>query len=178
LSEHHIGAVFAWFRRSAVPAPAPPTWPLAGPFDSTNNPVQVAVADFNYEMLRLVDEPPVTLEQYLSASYRSGTAFTNPPHRDFRVNKYLFGSRLTSYADVAVVDTLMRLSGNSRDRIAVRGSGDQYQLHVPIVAMFRRTTERLKRTLYASNAAAPPTPTTSLPGTFLRQDLPCMPVVE
>jgi len=66
----------------------------------------------------------VTLEQYLSASYRSGAAFSNPhpTARDVRVNKYLSGSLLTSYADVVVVDTLMRLSGNSRDRLAVRSA--------------------------------------------------------
>jgi hypothetical protein len=82
------------------------------------------VADINYGMLRLVDEQPVTLEQYLSASYRSGEAFTNahPTARDERVNKYLSGSLLTSYADVVVVDTVLRLSGKSRDRLAVRSA--------------------------------------------------------
>ena len=112
----------AWFRRPAV-APPPP-WPLAALFDSSNHPVQVVVADINYGMMRLVDEQPVTLEQYLSPSYRSGAAFTtpHPTPRDVRVNKYLSGSLLTSYADVVVVDTLMRLSGNSGDRLAVRSA--------------------------------------------------------
>jgi hypothetical protein len=75
-------------------------------------------------MTRLVDEQPVTLEQYLSPSYRSGAAFTtpHPTARDVRVNKYLSGSLLTSYADVVVVDTLLRLSGNSSDRLAVRSA--------------------------------------------------------
>jgi len=114
----------AWFRRPAVAIPPPPPWPLAALFDSSNNPVQVVVADINYGMMRLVDEQSVTLEQYLSASYRSGAAFSNahPTARDMRVNKYLSGSLLTSYADVVVVDTLMRLSGNSRDRLAVRSA--------------------------------------------------------
>jgi len=39
-------------------------WPAL--FDSSNSPVQVVVADINYGMMRLVDEEPVTLEQYLS----------------------------------------------------------------------------------------------------------------
>jgi hypothetical protein len=115
-----ITTLAAWFRRPATQVPPTPPWPLA----ATNNPVQLVVADINYGMLRLVDEQPVTLEQYLSASYRSGEAFTNahPTARDERVNKYLSGSLLTSYADVVVVDTLLRLSGNSRDRIAVRSA--------------------------------------------------------
>jgi len=114
----------AWFHRPSVAPPVPPPWPLAALFDSTDKPVEVVVADINYGMLRLVDEQSVTLEQYLSPSYRSGTAFTNPhpTARDERVNKYLSGSLLTSYADVVVVDTLLRLSGNSRDRFNVRSA--------------------------------------------------------
>ena len=117
-----ITTLAAWFRRPPV-APPPP-WPLAALFDSSNHPVQVVVADINYGMMRLVDEQPVTLEQYLSPSYRSGAAFTtpHPTARDVRVNKYLSGSLLTSYADVVVVDTLLRLSGNSSDRLAVRSA--------------------------------------------------------
>ena len=36
--------------------------------------------------------------------------------------KYLSGSLLTSYADLVVVDTLMRLSGNSRDWLVIRSA--------------------------------------------------------
>ncbi len=119
-----VSTLLAWFRHPAVASAPPPPWPLAALFDSSNNPVQVVLADINYGMMRLVDEQSVTLEQYLSASYRSGAAFSNPhpTARDMRVNKYLSGSLLTSYADVVVVDTLMRLSGNSRDRLAVRSA--------------------------------------------------------
>jgi hypothetical protein len=116
--------IAVWFRPTPALIASPSPWPLAALFDSSNNPVQVVVADINYGMMRLVDEQPVTLEQYLSPSYRSGAAFTtpHPTARDVRVNKYLSGSLLTSYADLVVVDTLMRLSGNSRDRLAVRSA--------------------------------------------------------
>ena len=114
----------AWFRRPAVPLPPPPPWPLATLFDSGNRPVYVVVADINYGMTRLVDEQPVTLEQYLSPSYRSGETLANahPTAREARVMKYLSGSLLTSYADLVVVDTLLRLSGNSSDRLAIRSA--------------------------------------------------------
>jgi hypothetical protein len=113
-----------WFRRPAIATPPPPPWPLAALFDSSNNPVQVVVADINYGMMRLVDEKPVTLEQYLSPTYRSGDdlSHAHPTPREARVMKYLSGSLLTSYADLVVVDTLMRISGNSRDRISVRSA--------------------------------------------------------
>src|ERR1035437_3892384 len=119
-----VTTLVAWLRRPAVSIPPPPPWPLAALFDSSNSPVQLVVADINYGMMRLGDEQTVTLEQYLSASYRSGAGFTNahPTARDLRVNKYLSGSLLTSYADLVVVDTLLRLSGNSSDRLAIRSA--------------------------------------------------------
>ncbi len=114
----------AWFHHPAVASPAPPPWPLAPLFDSGNEPVQVVVADINYGMMRLVDEKPITLDQYLSPSYRSGAALSNahPTARESRVIKYLSGSLLTSYADLVVVDTLMRLSGDSSGRLAIRSA--------------------------------------------------------
>jgi hypothetical protein len=119
-----VTALAAWFRPPAAPMPPPPPWPLNALFDPGNRPVQVVVADVNYGMTRLVDEQPVTLEQYLSPSYRSGERVANahPTPREARVMKYLSGSLLTSYADLVVVSTLMRVSGNSRDLIAIRSA--------------------------------------------------------
>jgi hypothetical protein len=119
-----IVAVAAWLFRPGVATPPPPPWPLAALFDPGNHAVQVVVADVNYGMTRLVDEQPVTLERYLSPSYRSGEDFANshPTGREARMMKYLSGSLLTSYADLVVVDTLMRLSGNSRDSLVIRSA--------------------------------------------------------
>jgi hypothetical protein len=119
-----VTTLAAWFRRPAVPLPPPPPWPLAALFDPGNRPVQVVVADISYGMMRLVDEQPVTLEQYLSPSYRSGGTLANahPTAREARVMKYLSGSLLTSYADLVVVDTLLRLSGNASDRLTIRSA--------------------------------------------------------
>jgi hypothetical protein len=113
----------AWFRPAMVAAPPPP-WPLAALFVPANRPVQVVVADVNYGMTRLIDERPVTLERYLSPSYRSGEDLTNthPTGREARMMKYLSGSLLTSYADLVVVETLMRVSGNARDWLAIRSA--------------------------------------------------------
>jgi hypothetical protein len=115
--------VVVWFIRPAI-AHTPLPWPLATLFNPPNKPVEVVVADVNYGMMRLVDEQPVTLEQYLSPSYRSGADLTNahPTGREARMMKYLSSSLLTSYADLVVVDTLTRLSGNSRDWLAVRSA--------------------------------------------------------
>ena len=123
-----ITTLVAWFHRPTIANPAAPPWPLATLFNPPNKSVEVVVADVNYGMTRLVDEQPVTLERYLSPSYRSGEDLANahptthPTSREARMMKYLTGSLLTSYADLVVVDTLMRLSGSSRDWLAIRSA--------------------------------------------------------
>jgi hypothetical protein len=117
-----VTTLTGWLRRPATAAPAP--WPIATLFDQGSGPVQIVVADINYGMLRLIDEQPVTLERYLSPSYRSGDPISNahPTAREARVMKYLSGSLLTSYADVVAVTTLMRLTGDSNNRLVVRSA--------------------------------------------------------
>ncbi len=119
-----VAALFAWFRSPAAATPPPPPWPLAALFNPPNRPVQVVVADVNYGMTRLIDEKPVTLDRYLSPSYRSGEDFpdAHPTASEARIMKYLSGSLLTSYADLVVVQTLIKLSGNSRDWLVVRSA--------------------------------------------------------
>lgn len=118
-----------WFRRPAVPLQPPPPWPLAALFAARgDHPVQVVVADISYGMMRLITEQPVTLEQYLSPYYRSGGALSNahPTAREARVTKYLSDSLLTSYADLIVVSTLMRVSGESRNMLSIRSARELY----------------------------------------------------
>ncbi len=118
-----ITTLTAWFHHPTPAPPPPPPWPLAALFDGSR-PVQVVVADINYGMMRLIDEKPVTLEQYLSPAYRSGDDLSNshPTAREARVMKYLSDSLLTSYADLVVVETIMRIADNSRDQISIRSA--------------------------------------------------------
>jgi hypothetical protein len=115
-----------WFSRpKPAVAPAPP-WPLAALFAPGGQSVRVVVADANYGMMRLVDQRPVTLERYLSPSYRSGEDLLapHPTEREARLMKYLNGALLTSYADLVVVDTLMRLSGHARNDFSIVSARD------------------------------------------------------
>jgi hypothetical protein len=119
-----VTTLAAWFRPPAGVAPPPPPWPLAALFTPSNRPVQIVVADINYGMMRLIAERQVSLDQYLSPSYRSGQEFSSvhPTVREARMMKYLSGSLLTSYADLVAVTTLMRLSGNSSDLLTIRSA--------------------------------------------------------
>jgi hypothetical protein len=116
--------IAAWFihpRQS--PQPQAP-WPLSSLFRPGSAPVQVVVADANYGMTRLLEERPLTLDTYLAPSYRSGLDLSNahPTERESRIMKYLSGSLLTSYADVVVVSSLLRVSGSESDRLIIRSA--------------------------------------------------------
>jgi hypothetical protein len=118
--------VALWFSRPKPAATPPPPWPLTALFTPGEQPVKVVVADVNYGMMRLVDQRPVTLERYLSPSYRSGEDLLAPhqTEREARLMKYLNGALLTSYADLIVVETLMDLSGHARDQINLVSARD------------------------------------------------------
>jgi hypothetical protein len=116
--------IAAWFfhpRQSRQPQ-AP--WPLSSLFTPGSAPVQVVVADANYGMTRLLEKRPLTLDAYLSPSYRSGQDLSNahPTERETRMMKYLSGSLLTSYADVVVVSNLLRICGSECDRLVIRSA--------------------------------------------------------
>lgn len=115
-----------WFSRPRPAATPAPPWPLAPLFTPGGQSVRVVVADANYGMMRLVDQRPVTLERYLSPSYRSGEDLLapHPTERETRLMRYLNGALLTSYADLVVVDTLMRLSGQARDDFSIVSARD------------------------------------------------------
>jgi hypothetical protein len=46
----------------------------------------------------------------------------HPTEREIRMMRYLSGSLLTSYADLVVVSTLLRVAGADRDSIAIRSA--------------------------------------------------------
>ena len=119
-----ITTVSAWYFHPHAIVPAPAPWPLAELFASRNHQVQVVVADANYGMTRLLEERPVTLDTYLGPSYRNGEDLSNahPTEREIRMMRYLSGSLLTSYADLAVVSTLLHVAGADRDSIAIRSA--------------------------------------------------------
>jgi len=117
-------SILVWLFRPPTGAQEHAPWPLSSLFTLHDREVQVVVADANYGMTRLLNEQPVTLDTYLRPSYRNGQDPSNPhpTERETRMMRYLSGSLLTSYADLVVVSTLLRISGSDRDLIAIRSA--------------------------------------------------------
>lgn len=119
-----LTTILVWFLRSQAGAQEPAPWPMSALFTLRGHEVQVVVADANYGMTRLLNEQPVTLDTYLRPAYRNGQDPSNahPTERETRMMRYLSGSLLTSYADLVVVSTLLRISGSDRDWISIRSA--------------------------------------------------------
>ncbi len=119
-----IATLVASLHRVTRPSAAAPPWPLSVLFDSGNQPVKIVVADANYGLIRLLSGQNFTLQQYLSPAYRSGQVITDADRNGSkeRIVNYLSGSALTSIADVTLAMSLVRMSGDGRDRLVVRSA--------------------------------------------------------
>lgn len=117
-----LTTILAWNHRYEAHIPQTAPWPLATLFQNGNQPVQIVVADANYGMLNLMNGHQASLQDYLSPAYRTGQEPRGVPETEGeqRIRQYLSRSILTSYADLAVVDSLLRLDGLDRSRLVLR----------------------------------------------------------
>lgn len=114
----------AWLHKSA-PAPAPvagPPWPLANLLDG-NHSVSIVLADANYGIKRLLEGRSSTLAEYLSPSFWDVEPRGAEPNSHMpALRLYLSRSILTSYADVAIVVSLMRLADGAQGLLTIRAA--------------------------------------------------------
>ncbi|TAM80274.1 MAG: hypothetical protein EPN47_16075 [Acidobacteria bacterium] len=96
-------------------------WPLSQIFDSLHT-TQIVVADANYGMLRIIAQKPGSLDDYLRPDYPK--SFLLPPMAHEPIANYISDSLLTSYADVAVTSTLLRLAGAVQEHVMIRYARD------------------------------------------------------
>jgi hypothetical protein len=97
-----------WYRAVREPAPIPVPWPLNAVIQP-NQDTRVVVSDGNL-MLRLLGHKEITLDQYLQPGFRQSLI---PPHLDPRVSPlvtYISDSQLTSFADLVVASSLLRVA--------------------------------------------------------------------
>lgn len=100
-----------------------PSWPLSALFDGRSR-TQIIVADSNYGMLRIISRKPGSLEEYLKPDFQNSFMPKRPGEHLGRLTSYIGSSMLTSYADVAIVSSLMNLVGGTPDRVSVRSARD------------------------------------------------------
>jgi hypothetical protein len=98
---------------------ANPPWPFSQIFDARHETL-IVVADSNYGMFRILTGQPGSLDQYLRRDFLQPTVDGRLRGADARLNEYLSGSTLTSFADVADVVILLDMAGPFQKGVSVR----------------------------------------------------------
>ena len=96
-----------------------PPWPFSQLFDVRHQTV-IVVADSNFGMFRILSGQAGSLDQYLRREFLRATPGRKPSGADSRLTEYISNSTLTSFADVADVVTLLKISGPLQKQVSVR----------------------------------------------------------
>lgn len=112
---------FGWYRAARQGAAAPVPWPLNAVIQPDRD-THLVVSDAN-SMLRLLGNHEITLEEYLQPGFRSNLI---PKHTDKNFSlllSYISDSQLTSFADLAVASSLVRIAGDRGRMMVTPASG-------------------------------------------------------
>jgi hypothetical protein len=122
-----IFSAIGWYRAARQTADPAVPWPLNAVIQPGQD-THVVVSDGN-SMLRLLGKRELTLEDYLQPDFRSSLI---PKHVDKSMSQllsYIADSQLTSFADLMVASSLVRLAGNRGHLLVTSASGlNQRQL--------------------------------------------------
>jgi hypothetical protein len=137
-----LGAIVAWalvcgltvvcgllWTRVLSPAPvaasAPVPWPLAAVFDNTR-PTEIVLADATYGIRRVMNQQSVSLEEYIKGDFNDQlpAPSVKANGEDSWLSHYTADALLTSYADVAVATSLLKLLPGRLDQTSVRSARD------------------------------------------------------
>lgn len=107
-----------WYRAARANAHPAVSWPLSAVVQQ-NRQTRIVVSDGNLSTLRFLDPKEISLEEYLQPNFRESLI---PQHvnEDFkRMLTYVSRSELTSFADLAVVSSVVKLAGPSGDQLTL-----------------------------------------------------------
>jgi hypothetical protein len=94
-------------------------WPFSQVFDKRHQTV-IVVADSNYGMSRILASRQGSLDQYLQRQFADTPEMRRIVPAGSPFDEYISNSTLTSFADVADVVSLVKMSGALQSQVAVR----------------------------------------------------------
>jgi hypothetical protein len=116
----YLATRVAVYQRAAnAVAPVHPPWPLSELFDPDHL-TYFVVSDVNYGMMRIIAQNPGSLADYLKPDFPRSFMPALAAKDQGLIMNYISGSGLTSNADVSVLESLIRLAGDERDRLSIR----------------------------------------------------------
>jgi hypothetical protein len=111
-----------WHRMIAIQkAVANPPWPLSEVFSNTTQ-THIVLADVSYGMIRIMEEKPGSLEEYLSPDFDQTFMPRDMSEVEKRLFLYLSNSLLTSYADAVAVNAIAGAARAKTDHLIVRSA--------------------------------------------------------
>jgi hypothetical protein len=120
--------LFLW-QRSRTPGNAAAPWPLNEVFNNGHR-SEIVLSDSTYAIRRLMSGEPVSLESYMKRDFQHKSSpnqsNTNQPGsgNDAYLAQYTADALLTSWADVAIASTLLKLLPDTRQQVTVRSARD------------------------------------------------------
>jgi hypothetical protein len=123
-----ILTLYFW-QRSRTLGSVPEPWPLNEVFDNGHR-SEIVLADSTYAIRRLMSGEPVSLESYMKRDFQHKSnpnqSNTNQPGggNDAYLAQYSADALLTSWADVAIASTLLKLQPNTLGQVTVRSARD------------------------------------------------------
>ena len=120
--------LFLW-QRSGGSHNARAPWPLSEVFDNGHR-SEIVLSDSTYAIRRCVNGEPVSVESYMRRDFQHKTnpnqSITNQSDagKGAYLARYSADALLTTWADVAIATTLLRILPNTLDEVSVRSARD------------------------------------------------------
>ena len=116
--------ILLWGREPHGVAPsAPIPWPLSEVFGNGYR-TQIVVADVSWAMRRLMSQSPASLDAYVRREFLQRPSLPHANESDAYLAEYTANALLTSYADLAVATTFLRVMHQNLDRVSIRSGRD------------------------------------------------------
>jgi hypothetical protein len=110
-----------WFS-ARTPARVSTPWPLSAVFNNVER-TQIVLADATYGIRRLLSGKPASLEEYVKRDFQRETDIPGGETNSY-LARYTADALLTSWADVAVATTFLKLLPVRSELVSVRSARD------------------------------------------------------
>jgi hypothetical protein len=123
-----ILCLFLW-QRDGIARSGPVPWPLNEVFDNGHR-SEIVLSDSTYAIRRFVNGEPVSVESYMRRDFQHKTnpnqSITNQSDagKGAYLARYSADALLTSWADVSIATTLLRILPNTLGQVSVRSARD------------------------------------------------------
>jgi hypothetical protein len=123
LSACALVCAFGWYHAARTETNSALAWPLNAILQPGSQ-TTIVISDGNTSTLRFLDQKEITLDEYLQPGFRRSLIPQNTDVHVSTVLNYIADSQLTSFADLAVTSTLLKLAGTHANQLVLCSARD------------------------------------------------------